>query len=117
MNSDERRQYLRHETEIGVTVSIKDEQISAMLIDIGQGGIGMISETDIKPGTEVYITIKFIEEYSIQGIIKWSSPFYQDQKVYYRIGVEAKDIIFLSELKAAGLPERSDPILKRFMDT
>ena len=67
MNENEQRQYPRYETEILVTIYTKDEKITGTIIDIGKGGFGLISEKEIRPGTDVRIQIKHGEEFTIRG--------------------------------------------------
>jgi len=112
MNGKERRKFPRYETEVGVTVFINDSKISATLIDISEAGIGIISEEDIETGTEILIMFKFIDEYSIQGTIKWSTQLYYDENIYYRMGVETESILVILDMKDAGFPERSDMVTK-----
>ena len=112
MNISERRRYPRYETQAGVTVSVKNEKIYAIMIDIGDGGIGVISESKIEPGTEGSISLKYTDDYTIEGIVKWSSQLQDGQKNYYRIGIEAYHILVLTDMIAAGFPERSEHVKK-----
>ncbi len=112
MNGSNRRRYPRYETEAGVTVSVKNEKIYAIMIDIGEGGIGLISENKIKPGTEGSISLKHTDDYTIKGIVKWSSQLQDGQKNFYRTGIEAYRILVLADMKAAGFPERSEFVKK-----
>ena len=57
MHASEQRRYPRYETEILVTIYIKDEKITGTIIDIGKGGFGLISEKTIQPGSQVMIAL------------------------------------------------------------
>ncbi len=111
MNSKDHRQYPRYETEIMATVFTKDDKISATMIDIGKGGFGVISEKKIDPGNKVYISLKFLNEYAIHGIIKWSKQTYQDQNIFYRMGIKADKIVW-TDLRAIGFPEWDELVEK-----
>ncbi len=112
MNGKERRRFPRYETEVGVEIFTKDSKVLATLIDISEAGIGIISEEDIETGTEILISFKFIDDYSIQGTIKWSTHLYYDQNIYYRMGVETESILVISDMKDVGFPERSEMVTK-----
>ncbi|MFC1819538.1 PilZ domain-containing protein [Thermodesulfobacteriota bacterium] len=112
MNCNERRRFPRYETEVGVTVFTEDSKISATLIDISKAGIGIISEEDIEMESEILISFKFIDDYSIQGTIKWSTQFYYDQNIYYQMGVEVESILVTQDMKDVGFPERSEIVAK-----
>ncbi len=115
MNSANRRRYPRYESEIDVMILTNVEKISATIIDIGRSGFGVISEKVIKPGTQVLIVLKFFDEYAINGIVKWISQFGQNQKIFYRMGIEAENIIW-TDLKAIGFPKWDDLVAKILSD-
>ena len=106
MEHKERRQYRRYETNVGVTVLTADKKIAADMIDISEGGIGVVSSEAIKPNTKVHISIKLTGDYSIQGTVVWSTTFYDDGKNYYRMGIEIERVI-LKDIKAISFPEHS----------
>lgn len=56
MNHLDRRRYPRYETEVEAAIIANNQEILATMIDIGVGGIGVISEKAITPGAEVFIT-------------------------------------------------------------
>ena len=116
MNGSERRQYPRYEVEIGATIYTKDEKIPATMTDINEGGLGMISEKVIMPGTKVYLSLKFIDEYAIKGIVKWSSQLYKDRNIFYRTGIEVENIVW-TDLKAIGFVEGTELIAKILSET
>jgi c-di-GMP-binding flagellar brake protein YcgR len=112
MNSSERRRYPRHETEIEVTVHKNGEEIPATLIDISQGGIGLISGRGFFPGTEVDITFDSGDDYAIHGTVRRAQLLSKEGSHQYRVGVEADQILIMGDIMDAGFPERSDFIKK-----
>ena len=111
MNSNNRRRYPRYETKVEATILTTNLKISATLIDIGVGGIGVISEKAIKPGTEVFISLKLRGNYAIKGTVIWASYIYDEEINYYRMGIET-DSIIIPDIKAIGFPERSELVTK-----
>jgi hypothetical protein len=103
MTSSERRQYPRYVTEAGVTIAVEGLKINATMIDISEGGIGIVAEKVIYPGTEVYVAFDTVDDYAIQGVVRWSCMQHVNNKMSYRIGIEAESII-LKEEKAIGFP-------------
>ena len=116
MNESERRRYPRYETEILVTIYIKDEKISGTIIDMGKHGFRLVSEKAIQPGSQVMIALNFTDDYAINGIIKWSSQIKRDQNVVYSIGIEVESIIW-TDLKAMGFPEWDELAAKILSET
>jgi len=102
MGHTERRKYTRHETEIGVTVHINGEEIPATLVDISPGGIGLISEKWICPGTEVNITMNYIDDYAIHGTVKWTLLITRESRTQYRLGIEADQILVQEDILGGG---------------
>ncbi|MEW6673785.1 MAG: PilZ domain-containing protein [Thermodesulfobacteriota bacterium] len=110
MTGNERRRYSRHETEIAVTILKDNDAIAAIMTDISEGGIGIISERGIYPGTEVTIKINNIADYSIQGTVKWVYLLNKEDTISYRIGIEADRILVTENILGAGWPGRSGQI-------
>ena len=77
------------------------------MIDIGAGGVGVISKKAITPGAEVFISLKLEGNYAIKGKVVWSLNMYDNGKIYYRIGIEM-DCIILEDIKAIGFSERTE---------
>jgi hypothetical protein len=99
MSIPERRLYPRQEAHIEVTVHKNDEKIPATLIDMSKGGIAIISDRDIPPGTEVKITVNFIDDYFFRGTVKWVQLHDEiDKKTMYRIGIAADRIIATEDI-------------------
>lgn len=108
MGNTERRKYSRFEIEIEATILQKDEKIPATLIDISKGGVGLISERKIFPGTKVEITVNHIDNYAIYGTVRWMQPTSKEGRTQYRIGIEADQILVPEYLGKDVLPERAE---------
>jgi CheY-like chemotaxis protein len=108
MNGNERRRNPRYETEMRAVLYAKNDRIAAIMIDIGECCMGLISEQEISPGTEVRIVIKHVDEYTIHGKVVWSSLIRETPKKLFRMGIETSSIIVLGEIAETGFPERSD---------
>jgi len=107
MSGSERRRQTRYETEMRAILYVKNDCISAIMIDIGECCMGLISEEKISPGTEIRIVIKHAETHTIQGRVVWADEIREAPKPLYRMGIETSQIIFLGEIAEAGFPERS----------
>ena len=112
MNSIERRRYQRYKAEFGVTIHKGNEIISATMIDISEGGIGVITENVLLPGTEVYIKFQDIDDYSIHGTVKWAFILNKSDRISYRIGIEANSILIEAEGHTVPSPDRSEFVKK-----
>ena len=110
MNENEQRHHLRYDTEMRAVLYVKGESISAIMIDIGKCGIGLISEKEINPGTDIQIQIKHAEVFTARGTVKWTEKIRETPRALYRMGIEAEGVIFLEEIEDVGFPERSEYI-------
>ena len=108
MNEINRRKYSRYETEIHVELSSEKESFTAIMIDIAQCGIGMISEKGIDPGTEVQIQVKYTEDFTLRGTVMWIEQIQEVPIKLYRMGIEADNVIVLKEVADACFPEQSE---------
>ena len=117
MNSSERRQYPRHETEIAVTIHKDDEEIPATMIDISEGGTGIISRRELCPGTKVNISFKYIDDYAIHGTVKCATLVNQGEEIHYRIGIEADSILIESEDDTTETPDRAEFVKRLLSET
>ena len=108
MNDIERRSYPRYEAGVPVTCFLDDEKIFAYMIDISLGGIGLLSERAVAPGTQLDISIYHIEDYIVQGKVKWSARIQEGQQM----GIEAENIAGLAALNSRAFPERYEFIKK-----
>ena len=88
MDGGERRRHERNKMEITLVFRVGDEKFSAQTFDLGEGGIGVISEREIKPGAEVEIKFKNKDNYTLRGSVKWSTPVPNGPANLYRIGIE-----------------------------
>lgn len=117
MNSSERRLYLRHETEIAVTIHKDNEEIPATGVDLSEGGIGIISDRGFFPGSKVNIILKYIDDYSIHGTVKWATLIDKENSTHYRIGIEADSILIESEDDTTETPDRSEFVRRLLSET
>lgn len=110
---DNRRRYLRYEVKVGATIRTENIAIKADIKDISEGGIGVISEIAIKPGTkvEVLISPELKNNYVFHGTVIWSSDIHDDGKNYYKMGIEI-DSIILEDIKALGFIEKSELVVQ-----
>ena len=97
MEYAEHRRYLRHETEIGVTLHKEGDKIPATLVDISRGGIGLISDQILTPGLKVKVTINYIGDFAILGTVKWSVSTKEPER-RYRVGIEADQILIPEDI-------------------
>ena len=86
------------------------------MIDISQGGVGILSENPIEPGSRVFITLYLISKDPIIGIPVWSQYIEKEKKYYYRIGFETQNLD-LEELMAVGFPKRSELVTEILSQT
>jgi len=107
MIQNDRRRYPRYEAKVGATISTTGHKIQADLVDISEGGFGVISEKAIEPGTKVSVSLELKGNFTIQGTVIWSSYICDDDKNHYRMGIETERII-LKDIKAIGFPEKSE---------
>ena len=111
MEHKDRRRYPRYETKVEAEIIVSNQKISVTMIDIGAGGIGVISEKAITPGANVFISLKLKGNYAIKGKVVWTEYIYDDEKIYYRMGIEL-DCIILNDIKAIGFPERAELLVQ-----
>lgn len=116
MEKTERRQTPRHDVEIGVTISAKNSRIEAKLIDIGGGGVGVIAEEAIVPGSDVRIAIAEISDYVVQGVVRWSYRYHEGKKTCYRMGIETESLVASNETETER-SKRSELISKLMAET
>ena len=89
---ENRRRYQRLSFECKIIAIIYAEHLnfSATVIDISEGGIGIISEKPIEVGKKISISLFPLFEDLIPGRAVYSSYIEHDQKYYYRIGIETE---------------------------
>ena len=89
----ERRKYARREVKIAVTVYEKGKKIPAAIIDISPGGIGLLSQERIIPGSKIKIAFSHTNSYAIGGTVKWTLLIVTDRKFQYRTGIKADEVL------------------------
>lgn len=104
---ENRRRYPRSKIEIEARIYTADLNLSVTVVDIGEGGIGIISEKPVEIGSKISISLFPIIEDPIVGTPVWSFCFEKDQKYYYRIGIEA-EYLALERMKVFGFPINSN---------
>ena len=103
---ENRRRYPRYEFEIEARIYTADLNLPLTLVDISEGGIGIISEKPIELGFKISSSLFPMIEDPIEGTPIWSSYLEQDQKYCYRIGIET-EYLALEKIKVFGFPINS----------
>jgi hypothetical protein len=97
----ERRKYARREIKIAVTVYEKDKKIPATIIDISLGGLALLSQKVITPGSKIKIVLSHTDKYAIGGTVRWAMLVYTegtDGKFQYRTGIKADKVLNLEDI-------------------
>ena len=105
--TENRRRYPRYETEFEARIYAQDCSFPATVIDISEGGVGILSEVPIETGERLFLSLFLISEEPIIGIPVWSHYIERKEKYYYRIGFETPRLD-LEKILAIGLPKRSE---------
>jgi len=111
MNQQNRRRYPRYETEFEARIYAADLNLSVTVVDISDGGAGVISEKPIEIGTKALVSLFPIIKDPVKETVVWSSNIENDKNYIYRIGVETENLA-LERMKALGFPKRSELISK-----
>jgi hypothetical protein len=93
MEDGERREYARSKAKIAATLYEKDKKIPATIIDISGGGIGLLSQGMISPGSKIKIALSHTSRYAIGGTVKWALLIHTDDKFQYRMGIKADEVL------------------------
>jgi len=96
MRAGERRKYARSKTKIAATVYEKGKKIPATIIDISLGGLGLLSQEVISPGSKIKIVLSHTDKYAIGGTVLWAMLIYiegTEGKFQYRTGVRANEVL------------------------
>ena len=93
MEDGERRKYARRKTKIAATVYEKGKKISATIIDISPGGIGLLSQERIIPDSKIKIALSHTNSYAIGGTVKWALLLNTGGKFQYRTGIKAEKVL------------------------
>ena len=115
MDIANRRQNPRFETQAGVMLFTKESKIEAQIVDVSEGGIGMVSEKTICLGTKIYTSLKFVDEYALKGTIIWALNFSGKQTNDYRLGLEIESII-VSDMMTIGFAPGYELVAKLLCD-
>jgi hypothetical protein len=113
---ENRRQYPRYETEFEARISSADFSFSATVIDISEGGVGILSEDPIETESRVFISFYLISEDPIIGIPVWSHYIEKEGKYYYRIAFETQSLD-LEKMKDIGFPKGSEAVREILFQT
>jgi len=108
MREIERRRSLRHKVQIDVTIRKKGERIPARIINVGRGGISVISDKPIFPGEKVDIIVDCIGKFDIRGSAIWGQLTSQWGFRQYRIGIEPDEALAPEDLWKAVVSETGD---------
>lgn len=75
MNHLERRKYVRHEIQLTIEYALESgKPIPATTLDVGMGGVSMVSEEEIPVGTKLKIAApKILRHFSVQGEVLGSA--------------------------------------------
>ena len=98
MRDGERREFARSKTKIAATVYEKGKKIPATIIDISPGGIGLLSQERIIPGSKIEIALSHTNSYAIGGTVKWALLIATDRKFHYRTGIKADKVLNLEDI-------------------
>ncbi|MFC1817401.1 PilZ domain-containing protein, partial [Thermodesulfobacteriota bacterium] len=106
------RRHLRYEVKVEATILTADIKFKTNMIDISEGGIGVILEKAIKYGTKVKVLISLEPKnnYVFHGTVIWSSHIHDDGENYYKMGIKIDRIILedIEDIKAISFPEKSE---------
>ena len=116
MNKREERRYPRYDMETAVLFHLEEKIIPATMIDISKRGIGVICEQEMAPGTEADILIKYIDDYTIHGPVRWTNKAQEGSRKFFRIGIKVDSVLVLSDMDNHGLHERYEKIKDLFSD-
>ena len=92
----ERRKYARRKVKIAATVYEKGRKIPATIIDIGLGGLGLLSPEAINPGSKIEIVLSHTDKYAIGGTVHWAMLICTDKlkgEFQYRMGIKADEVL------------------------
>ncbi|MDF1594161.1 MAG: PilZ domain-containing protein [Desulfobacterales bacterium] len=114
MNISERRQYTRRQTEVGVSIFIKEETIPATVVDLCEGGFGLNCQRAFFPGTEIYLKLDDIDDFGIYGTVKWAFLQNTGNEISYRLGIQVERIAALPADGAQQTIDRTE-FMKKIM--
>jgi hypothetical protein len=102
----ERRRIKRHPIKIEATIITPKASIPAHAVDIGAGGIRVLSPEPIPPETVVALSMATEEETLLSGYILWAIEIQREEKPpVFELGIEAHAFI-LREQEAICLTDK-----------
>lgn len=104
---ENRRRYQRYEANFEARIYTSDLSISVMVVDISEGGVGIISEKPVETGCKISISLYPLIENPIDGTLLWSSCVEREKKYYHRIGIET-EYLALDKINILGFPINSN---------
>lgn len=117
MNSNERRQFIRRSTDVGVTIFNKDEKIPAIVVDLSEGGIGLHCPRAFSLGAEIYLKLDDIDGLGIYGTVKWTFPQAKEKDTGYRMGIHVEKIVMQPEDGEPEIMDRPEFMKKMISET
>ena len=108
MSSSERRQYTRRQTDVGVSIFKKEETIPATVVDLCEGGFGLLCQRAFFPGTEIYLKLDDIDDFGIYGTVKWAFLQNMGNEISYRMGINVERIVMQPEDGALEIRDRPE---------
>ena len=101
----DRRNLPRHLIDSPVSIDAGTLQFKGRMINLGISGAGLISDTYIRPGTGIDITLELVKDYTIQGWVSWGKKMDKSPSSYYYIGIDIESIT-ANQVTATSFSER-----------
>ncbi len=106
MNQTERRVLKRYPIKIDATIITPTRSVSVRTVDIGIGGIRVISPDPILPETDIALSLATREEILLSGSVLWTIEIQREETPpEFEMGIEA-DAFILKEQEAIGFADR-----------
>ncbi len=106
MMTPERRLTERHPIEIDAVIITPTASVPAQVVDIGAGGIRLISPEPILPETNIALSLATEEETLLSGTILWTLEIHvKNSSPVFEVGIEA-DAFFLKDQEAIGFSDK-----------
>lgn len=93
MNSSERRENNRRQTDVGVSIFKQEETIPATVVDLCDGGFGLHCRRAFFPGAEIYLKLDDVNDFGIYGTVKWAVLQNVNNEISYRMGIDVERIV------------------------
>jgi hypothetical protein len=106
MTNTERRRTPRHPIDIKATLITPTASVPAHVLDIGSGGIRVLSPDPVLPETDIVLSLATREQTLLSGSILWAIEVQDgDGAPAFEMGIEAEAFI-LKEQEAIGHADR-----------